>query len=70
MHTMNKKKKKCAQRWDTVKRSGTPVCTHSQCCAHEEAQVFVHELNLFVTVQLLKETPAVLSLGKLCEDHG
>ena len=26
--------------------------------------------NLVLTVQLLKETPAVLSLGKLCEDHG
>ena len=37
---------------------------------HEEAQVFVHDLNLFVTVQLLDETAAVLSLGKLCEDHG
>ena len=37
---------------------------------NEEAQVYVHDLNLFVTVQLLDETPAVLSLGKLCEDHG
>ena len=37
---------------------------------HEEAQVFAHDLNLFVTVRLLEETPAVLSLGKLCEDHG
>ena len=26
--------------------------------------------KLFETVQLLDETPAVLSLGKLCEDHG
>ena len=32
--------------------------------------MFVHGLNLFVTVQLLDETPAVLSQGKLCEDHG
>ena len=32
--------------------------------------MFVHDLNLFVTVQLLEETPAVLSLGKFCEDHG
>ena len=32
--------------------------------------MFVHDLNLFVTGQLLDETPAVLSLGKLCEDHG
>ena len=37
---------------------------------HEEAQVFVHDLNLFVTVQLIEETSAVLSLGKFCEDHG
>ena len=30
----------------------------------------VHDLDLFVTVQLLEETPAVLSLGKLCSEHG
>ena len=30
----------------------------------------VKELALFVKVMLLEETPAVLSLGKLCEDHG
>ena len=38
--------------------------------AHEEAQVFVHDLNQFITVQLLEETTAVLSLGRLCKDHG
>ena len=37
---------------------------------NEEAQVYVHDLNLFVTVQLLEETLAVQSLEKLCEDHG
>ena len=36
----------------------------------EEATVFVKELDLFVTVMLLEETPAVLSVGKRCEDHG
>ena len=36
----------------------------------EEATVYVKELDLFVTVMLLEDTPAVLSLGKLCEDHG
>ena len=36
----------------------------------EEATVHVKELDLFVTVMLLEETPAVLSLGKLCEDNG
>ena len=32
--------------------------------------MFVHDLNQFVSVQLLEETLAVLSLGKLCKDHG
>ena len=32
--------------------------------------MFVHDLNLFVIMQLLEETSAVLSLGKLCEDNG
>ena len=31
---------------------------------------WVHDVSLFVTVQLFEETPSVLSLGKLCEDHG
>ena len=37
---------------------------------NEEAQEHVHDLNLFATVHFLEEMPAVLSLGKLCEDHG
>ena len=32
--------------------------------------MFVHDLNQFATVQLLEETPAVPSPGKLCEHHG
>ena len=32
--------------------------------------MYVKQLDLFVTVKLLEDTPAVLSLGKLCEDHG
>ena len=44
----------------------TFVLTHT----NEEAQVFVHDLNFFVTVQLLEDALAVLSLGKLCIDHG
>ena len=27
-------------------------------------------VDLFVTAQILEETPALLSLGQLCEDHG
>ena len=37
---------------------------------HEETQVHVHGLDLFVMVQLLDDTPAVLSFGKLFEEHG
>ena len=57
----------------TVNRSRNPaiVLTASgEVHTHEEAQVFVHDLNQFATVQLLEETPAVLSPGKLCKYHG
>ena len=37
---------------------------------NEEAQENVFDLDFFVTVQLLEDTLAVLSLGKLCEEHG
>ena len=43
---------------------------HVTCCTangevptKEEGTVYVNELDLFVTVMLLKDTPAVLSLG-------
>ena len=35
---------------------------------NEEAQVYVHDLHIFVTVQLLEDTLAVLSLGKLWKE--
>ena len=57
---------------DTLRRSRSPtvvLTAGGELQTNEEAQVFVHDLNLFVTVQILQETPAVLSLGKLCEDQ-
>ena len=36
----------------------------------EEATVYIKQLDLFVKAMLLEETLTVLSLGKLCEDHG
>ena len=36
----------------------------------QEAVVCVKDLDMFVTVQLLEDTAAVLSLGKLCEQNG
>ena len=34
------------------------------------ATVYVKQVDLFVKVMFLEQTPAILSLGKLCEDHG
>ena len=50
---------------DTVRRSRTPtvvLAANGEVHTIGEAQVFVHDLNLFVTVQSLDETLAVLSL--------
>ena len=44
-------------------------CDDGEVLTREEVTVCVKALDLFVTVMLLEETPAVLSLGKLCEDH-
>ena len=46
------------------------VTANGEVQTNEEAQVYVHDLDLFMTVQILEETLAVLSLGELCEDHG
>ena len=52
-------------------RSPTPVMTaNGEVQIREEATEHVKELDLFVTVKFLEETSAVLSLEKLCEDHG
>ena len=58
---------------ETLPRSRNPttvVSANAEVQTNEEPQVFVHDLDLFVTVQIPSDTPAVLSLGKLCEDHG
>ena len=36
----------------------------------EEAIVYVKELDIFLTMKLLENTPAVLSIGKLCDENG
>ena len=71
-HTMSHRDL-CAEEMDTIKRSRTPTAVltaNGEVQNHEEAQMFVYDLNQFVTVQLLEATPAVLSLCKLCKDNG
>ena len=54
----------------TSKSPTTVVTANGEVPTKEEATVYVSGLDLFVTVMLLEDTPAVFSLWKLCEDHG
>ena len=59
--------------WETVRVSRSPttvVTANGEVPTKEEATVYVKELDLFVRVKLLDDTPAVLSLRKLCQDLG
>ena len=72
MHMVSKKDLNFAE-LETMRssRSPTTVMTgNGEVQTREEATVYVKLLDLFVKVMLLEETPAVLSLGKPCEDHG
>ena len=67
MHMLSKKDLSSVE-LDTIKRSRNPiivVTATGEVQINEEAQVYVHDLHIFVTVELLVDTPAVLSLGKL-----
>ena len=58
---------------ETMKTSRSPMTVmtaNGEVQTKEEATENVKQLVLFVEVLLLEETPAVLTLGKLCEDHG
>ena len=55
----------------TTSRCPTTVITaNGEVQAHEEATVYVKELDIFLTMKVLDNTPAVLSLGKLCDENG
>ena len=71
MHTVSKRDLNSAELETTriSKNPTTVVTANGEVQTREEATVYVKELDLFVTVMLLEETPTVLSLGKLCEDH-
>ena len=70
---MTSKKDVSSDELDTLRRSRNPTVVrtaYGEVHTNEDAQEDVHDLNLFVTLQLLEETPAVLLLGKIFEDHG
>ena len=53
---------------EALRRSRNPitvVTTNGEVHTREETQGFVHDLDLFVTVQFPEDTPAVLSLARI-----
>ena len=72
MHMVSEKDLNPAE-LETMRTSRSPttmMTANGEVRTNKEATENVKQLDLFVTVMLLEETPAVLSLGKLCEDHG
>ena len=54
---------------DTLTKSCRPtiVTANGEVQTHEEAIVYVKELDMFLTMKVLENTPAVLSPGKFCD---
>ena len=59
---------------DTLTKSCSPttviITANGEVQTHEEATVYVKELETFLTMKVLENTPAVLSFGKLCDRNG
>ena len=72
MHMISKKDLSDAE-MDTLTKSCSPtivITANGEVQTHEEATVYVKELDIFLTMKVLENTPAVLSLGKLCDENG
>ena len=72
MHMISKKDLSDAE-MDTLTKSCSPtivITANGEVQTHEEATVYVQELDIFLTMKVLENTPAVLSLGKLCDENG
>ena len=72
MHMISKKDLSDAE-MDTLTKSCSPTTVttaNGEVQMHEEARVYVKELGTFLTMKVLENTPAVLSLGKLCDGNG
>ena len=56
--------------FEKVQRSYDATDRDRESANNEDAQVFVHDFDLFVKVRLLDETPAILLLDLFCSKHG
>ena len=71
MHMISKKDLSKAE-MDTLTKWCSPtivITANGEVQTHEEAIVYVKELDIFLTMKVLENTPAVLSLGKLCDEN-
>ena len=48
----------------------TVITANGEVQTHEEAIAYVKELDIFLTMKVLENTPVVFSLGKVCDEHG
>ena len=72
MHMISKKDLNDAE-LDTLTKSCSPtivITVNGEVQTHEEATVYVKKWGVFLTMNVLEGTPAVLSLGKLCDENG
>ena len=72
MHMISKKDLNDIE-MDTLTKSCCPttvITANGEVQTHEEAMVYVKELDIFLTMKVTGNTPAVFSLGKLCDEHG
>ena len=72
MHMINKKDLSDAE-MDILTKSCSPTIVRTangEVQTHEEAIVYVKELDIFLTLKVIENTPAVFSLGKLCDENG
>ena len=72
MHMISKKDLSDAE-MDTLTKSCSPtivITANGEVQTQEEAIVYVKELGTFLTMKVLENTPAVLSLAKLCDENG
>ena len=72
MHMISKKDFNSAE-METLRKSCSPmtvIAANGEVQTHEEATVYDKELDVFLTMKVIDNTPAVLSLGKLCHENG
>ena len=73
MHMISKNYLNDAQ-MDTLTKSCSPttvITANGEVqTTHEEAILYVKELDIFLTMKVLEDTPSVLSLGRHCDERG